>query len=81
MDARQMQRKQETQAAHARATKAAVAVRARGGRIVRKIAQGTLLAAGLAATHIGVAEIDERCPLFNPTLLDRLQAPITRYHE
>jgi hypothetical protein len=76
-----MQRKQETQASHARAAKPALAVKARGRRIVRTIAQGTLLAAGLAATHIGVAEIDERCPLFNPTLLDRLQAPITRYHE
>ena len=76
-----MQRKQETQASHARAAKPALAVKARGRRIVRTIAQGTLLAAGLAATHIGVAEINERCPLFNPTLLDRLQAPITRYHE
>jgi len=50
-------------------------------RIVRTLAQSTLLAAGLAATHLTVAEIDPRCPIFSPTLVDRLQSPITRFHE
>jgi hypothetical protein len=52
-----------------------------GRRIARKLAQGTLLAAGIAATQFSPPEIDARFHLFNPTLVDRLQAPITRYHE
>lgn len=52
-----------------------------GRRVVRALAQSTLLAAGIAATHIGIAEIDSRFHLFNPNLVDRLEAPISRYHE
>ena len=50
-------------------------------RIVRTLAKSTLLAAGIAVTHLGVAEIDSRFKVFDRTLVDRLQAPITRYHE
>jgi len=52
-----------------------------GRRIVSTLARSTLLAAGLVATHFTVAEIDPRCPLFSPTLLDRLHSPVTRIHE
>ena len=48
---------------------------------MRTLAQGTLLAAGIAVTHLGVAEIDSRYQIFDRTLVDRLEAPITRYHE
>ncbi len=53
----------------------------KGRRIVRTLAKSTLLAAGIAVTHLGVAEVDSRFKLFDRTLVDRLQAPITRYHE
>ena len=53
----------------------------KGRRVVRTLAQSTLLAAGIAATHIVTPERDPRFHIFSPTLLDRLQAPITRYHE
>ena len=73
-----MQRKPEIQAPQAQA---APARKGKGRRVVHTIAQSTLFVAGLAATRFGVAEIDPRCPLFDRTLVDRLQAPITRYHE
>jgi hypothetical protein len=57
------------------------APRPSGRRIVFKIAKGTLLAAGLAAAQLGLAENDPRFPLFSRTLVDRLQEPITRYPE
>jgi len=50
-------------------------------RIARALAQSTLLAAGMAATQVGNPEMDARFQLFDPTLVDRLRAPITRYHE
>jgi hypothetical protein len=51
-------------------------------RIVRRLAKGTLLAAGIAVAQLGsIPEIDSRFHLFDRTLMDRLQAPITRYHE
>ena len=53
----------------------------KGRRVVRALAQSTLLAAGIAATHICPPEIDSRFHLFDRTLVDRLQTPITRYHE
>jgi hypothetical protein len=58
-----------------------VAVGAKGRRIARKLAQSTLLAAGLAAAQFSIPEIDPRYPVFDPTLVDRLHAPVTRYHE
>jgi hypothetical protein len=48
---------------------------------VRKLAQSTLLAAGIAVTYMGLPETDPRYHVFNPNLVDRLQAPITRHHE
>jgi hypothetical protein len=53
----------------------------RGRQIVRKIAQGTILAAGLAAAQFAIPEIDPRFHLFSRTLVDRLQEPISRHHE
>jgi len=53
----------------------------KGRRIARTLARGTLLAAGIAATHFSPPETDSKFHLFNPTLVDRLQAPITRYHD
>ncbi len=49
-------------------------------RVARALAQTTLLAAGIAAAQTGI-ETDARFHLFDPTLVDRLQAPITRHHE
>ena len=54
----------------------------KGRRIVRKLAQGTILAAGLAVTQLGsLPEVDPRFKLFDRTLLDRLRAPISRVRE
>jgi hypothetical protein len=50
-------------------------------RLARSLAQSTLLAAGLAVSHLSPPEMDTRFHLFSPHLVDRLQAPITRYHE
>ena len=55
--------------------------RRKGRSIVRALAQSTLLAAGIAATQVGCPEMDPRFHMFDPTLVDRLQAPITRHHE
>jgi hypothetical protein len=49
--------------------------------VARALAQATLLAAGIAAAQGGGPEMDSRFQMFDPTLLDRLQAPITRLHE
>jgi hypothetical protein len=60
------------------------ATRIPGGRalrIARALAQSTVLAAGIAAAQAGSAERDARFQLFDPTLVDRLQAPISRHHE
>lgn len=53
----------------------------KGRRVVRVLAQSTLLAAGIAVSQFSNPEIDPKFQMFDPTLLDRLQAPITRYHE
>jgi hypothetical protein len=57
------------------------APRKRAARVARALAQATLLAAGIAAAQGGGPEMDPRFQIFDPTLLDRLQAPITRRHE
>jgi hypothetical protein len=54
---------------------------ARSRRVVRKLAQGTLFAAGLAAAQFGLPENDPRFPIFSRTLVDKLHEPMTRYHE
>ena len=53
----------------------------RGRRVARKLAQSTLLAAGLLATQFSIPEVDPRFHMFDRSLMDRLHAPITRYHE
>jgi hypothetical protein len=77
-----MPRKTDNQAPHASGKPRRTAIAARAGRrIVRKLAQSTLLAAGIAVTHLGVAEVDSKYKLFDRTLVDRLHEPITRHHE
>jgi hypothetical protein len=53
------------------------------GRRLKIAAQSTLFAAGLAAakmvTESGIDQAESK--LFSPGLLDRLKAPITRFHE
>ena len=49
--------------------------------IVRRVAQGTLLAVTLAATQSDRSETLERKRLFDAGLVDRLRAPLTRIHE
>ncbi len=72
----------ENSQARARApSRRLIAAGSKGSRIARKLAQSTLLAAGIAATQFTIPEIDPRYPVFDPTLVDRLQAPVTRYHE
>jgi hypothetical protein len=58
----------------------AVAARNKAVRVARALAQTTLLAAGIAAAQANI-ETDARFQIFDPTLVDRLQAPITRHHE
>jgi len=58
-----------------------IAAGAKRRRIVSKLAQSTLLAAGFAAAQFSIPEIDPKFHVFDRTLVDRLHAPITRYHE
>ncbi len=51
------------------------------GSLGRTLARTTLFAAGMAAARIGAPETEPGPRMFDPTLLDRLEAPITRYHE
>jgi hypothetical protein len=63
-------------------TKPAVPRAKKTVRIVRKLAKGTLFAAGIAVSHLGsIPEFDPRFDIFDRTLVDRLHVPITRYHE
>ena len=56
-------------------------IKAKSRAIVRRVAQSTLLAVTLAAAQLDTEEALEKKRLFDPGLLDRLRAPITRYHE
>jgi hypothetical protein len=58
-----------------------VAAPKKGRRAISALARSTLLAAGFAVAQLGIPEIDSRFHIFAPNLLDRLHAPITRYHE
>ena len=49
--------------------------------MARSLAHATLLAAGIAAVRFSTPEMDPRYEMFDRTLLDRLETPITRYHE
>jgi hypothetical protein len=77
-----MAKNQETQPACGPArSRRPIAAAKKGRRIVSALARSSLLAAGFAVAQLGIPEIDSRFHLFDPTLLDRLHAPITRYHE
>jgi len=77
-----MAKKTENSPAHARPSpRPRAPARGKGRRMVRALAQSTLFAAGFAFTQFNVAEIDPRYRIFDRTLLDRLHAPVTRYHE
>jgi len=41
----------------------------------------TLVAAGVAAVRFATPEMDPRFEMFDRTLVDRLEPPITRHHE
>ena len=43
--------------------------------------RGSMLAAGLALSQLYAPEQDPRFQVFNPSLVDRLHEPISRYHE
>jgi hypothetical protein len=49
-------------------------------RLARKLARGTVLAAGLVALQFGALE-RERERLFDVHVLDRLEVPLTHYRE
>ena len=53
----------------------------RGRRAARTLAQGTLLAAGIAASQISPPDAGSRFHLFNPAVVDRLREPISRCRE
>ena len=53
----------------------------KNGVLVRRLTQGALLAVTLAAARLDIEEMSEKKRLFDPGLLDRLRAPLTRYHE
>jgi hypothetical protein len=40
-----------------------------------------VIAAGIAAAQLSAPEMDPRFHVFDPGLVDRLNPPITRYHE
>ena len=56
-------------------------MKARKRALVRRMAQGTLLAVTLAATQLDIEESGQKWRLFDSGLLDRLHMPLTRYHE
>jgi len=74
-------RQSERPRAGARSSPGRPAAAARRCRIARGLARNTLLAAGLVAAQFGIPEIDPRFQVFDRTLVDRLQAPISRHHE
>lgn len=49
--------------------------------VVRKITQGTLLALTLSSTQFGGDPGNPDWRVFDPGMVDRLQMPLTRYHE
>jgi hypothetical protein len=49
--------------------------------LIRRLAHSTLFAAGLALAQFGDAKDDIETPLFDATLVDRLNVTITRHHE
>jgi hypothetical protein len=77
-----MQYKPEKPAAPGRASpKRRPSAANKGRRVARSLAHATLLAAGIAAVRFATPEMDPRYEMFDRTLVDRLEPPITRYHE
>ncbi len=50
-------------------------------RLARKVAQGTVLAAGLVALQLGTLDSDPRERLFDLTVIDRLESPLTHFRD
>jgi len=48
---------------------------------LRRVAQSTLFVAGVTASRMMAEANFVKMKLFSPGLVDRLQAPITRFHE
>ncbi len=79
---RKMAKRQDRHSARERAPSHGPAAAGKGGRrVARTLAHGTLLAAGIAFAQFNPPDADSKFHLFHPDLLDRLRAPITRYHE
>jgi len=77
-----MPKKPERQAAPGRVQlKRPASGASRGVRVVRSLAHVTLVAAGVAAVRFATPEMDPRFEMFDRTLVDRLEPPITRHHE
>lgn len=57
------------------------AARPVGARRLRRAAQSTMLVAGLVAARLTTDAGAAEPRLFSPGLVDRLQSPITRFHE
>lgn len=77
-----MPKKPEKPAAPARVSpKRPASAISKGRRAARSLARATLLAAGIAAARFSTPEMDPRFEMFDRTLVDRLEQPITRYHE
>ena len=53
---------------------------ARPAGLVRRVTHGALLVVGLKAAQF-VGEESTLFRVFDPTLVDRLRAPLTRYHD
>ena len=49
--------------------------------LLGRAARGTLLAASLAAGQLDEVASAEKSRIVSPRMLDRLSAPLTRYHE
>jgi hypothetical protein len=62
-----------------RARGAAAARRAK--RVARRLAQGSVLAAGLVALQLGAFDSDPRERLFDVHVVDRLETPLTHYRD
>ena len=46
-----------------------------------KVAKGTLIAAALAATRFARGEVEPDIRVFNAAIVDRLNEPLSRFHE
>ncbi len=58
------------------------AAAARGAkRVARRLAQGTVLAAGLVALQLGAFDSDPRERLFDIHMVDRLESPLTHFRD